>query len=185
MWVPYCPGHWGHCSDMSVLVKMPFQGSGYVSSSKTGRPLWGHSDPLHEDLEFGHPSSAYGHQPTWDHDYFLFILFPLFSLLLIKECLLHYYFFLPKSYSGRAKPQKTETDMLQFLTIFLFTFTLLEITATGIIKSILHLDLGRSNLGEQSRFFIVLSWPGESVYCCLTCSLKDLIQRFFFFFNIV
>ena len=77
--------------------------------------------------------------------------------------------------------QKTnkKRDMLQFLNIFLFTFTWWEITATGIIKSGLHLELGRSYL-EQSRFFIVLSWPGESVYCFLTCSLKDSIQIFFF-----
>jgi hypothetical protein len=68
-------------------------------------------------------------------------------------------------------------DMLQFLNIFLFPFTWLEITATRIVKSGLHLELGRSYL-EQSRFFIVLSWPGESVYCFLTCSLKDSIQIF-------
>ena len=45
------------------------------------------------------------------HECFLFILFPLFSLLLTKHCFFHYYFFLPKSYSGREGLKNTEARL--------------------------------------------------------------------------
>lgn len=57
-------------------------------------------------------------------------------------------------------------DVLQFLSIFLFTFTWLEMTATGIVKSGLHLELGRSDL-EQILYCFILTWRVSILFAYL------------------